>query len=142
MFVLLLSACGGRAADATGAAIKIEYIFQPFLVVRMAKIVNQEYMCDVDGNVRIPLHLFKQFMSKISDTMKTSHALLTEIRELRDKYIAESVVDGSALFSLEKKAIAVNDTSFDLLMEVDSMVAKRSLPKLSNRNLLVAKPPS
>jgi hypothetical protein len=104
----------------------------------MAEIVDQEYMCDADGYVHIPLHNFKQFMSKISDTMKTSHALLIEIRELRDKYIAESVVDGSALFSLEKKAITVNDTSFDLLMEVDSMVAKRSLPKLSNRNLLVA----
>jgi hypothetical protein len=101
-----------------------------------------EYMSDPDGNVRIPLNVFKQFMSKLSDAMKTSHDLLTEIREHRDNYVSNSKVDGAAFFSLEKKAIAVNDLSFDLLIDVDSMVAKRSFPKLTNRNLLVASQPS
>lgn len=96
-------------------------------------------MSDADGNVRIPLHLFKQLMSKISDNMKTSHELLTEIRENRDNYVNNSKVDGAAFFSLEKKAIAVSDLSFDLLMDIDSMVSKRSMPKLQNKNLLVSR---
>jgi hypothetical protein len=108
----------------------------------MAELVEQQYMSDPDDNVRIPLHIFKQFMSKLSEAMKTSHELLTEIREHRNNYVADSKVDGTAFFSLEKKAIVVNDLSFDLLIDVDSMVAKRSFPKLSNRLLLVAKQPS
>lgn len=116
--------------------------FPEFVESKMAEFVEQQYMSDPDGNVRIPLHIFKQFMSKLSESMKISHELLTEIREHRNNYLADSKVDGSAFFSLEKKAIAANDLSFDLLMEVDAMVAKRSLPKLSNRLLLVAKPPS
>ena len=94
-------------------------------------------MSDADGNVRIPLHLFKQLMSKISDNMKVSHDLLTEIREYRNTYITTGQIDGTTLFSLEKKAITVNDLSFDLLIDIDSMVAKRSIPKLQNKNLLV-----
>jgi len=97
----------------------------------------EDIMTDTDGNVRIPLHLFKQLMSKISDNMKTSHELLTEIRENRNNYLNTAKVDGAVFFSLEKKAIAVNDLSFDLLMDIDSMVAKRSMPKLRNTNLLV-----
>jgi hypothetical protein len=107
----------------------------------MSEIVDQQYMCDSDGNVRMPLHMFKRLMSKVSEAMNSSHELLLEIRELRNTYIAESKVDGSALFSLEKKAIVVNDISFDLLMEVDGMVAKRTLPKLNNRLLVAAPPP-
>ena len=99
----------------------------------------EDIMTDADGNVRIPLHLFKQFMSKISDNMKKSHELLSEIRENRDNYINTAKVDGVVFFSLEKKAIAVNDLSFDLLMDIDSMVTKRIIPKFRNNNLFVNK---
>ena len=107
----------------------------------MAEIVDQEYMCDSDGNVRMSLHTFKRIMSKVSEAMKSSHELLLEIREHRNIYVTESKVDGSALLSLEKKAIVVNDITFDLLMEVDGMFTKRRLPKLSNQLLVAAPPP-
>ena len=99
----------------------------------------EDIMTDVDGNIRIPLHLFKQLMSKISKTMNTSHELLLEIREHRNNYVANVQVDGVAFISLEKKAITVNDLTFDLLMDIDSMVTKRTMPKLRNTNLLVNK---
>lgn len=99
----------------------------------------EDIMTDTDGNVRIPLHLFKQLMSKISNTMNTSHELLLEIREHRNNYVANVQVDGAVFISLEKKAITVNDLTFDLLMDIDSMVAKRTMPKLRNTNLLVNK---
>ena len=77
-----------------------------------------ECLTDADKNVTLPLASLLLMLGKLSDAVSASHALMSEVRSRRG-------TEGN--FSLERKAMALNDHIFDMLADMNDMIPKKPI---------------
>jgi hypothetical protein len=87
------------------------------MMIRVPKLLT-----DADGNVTISAMALQKMLSKLLDTQGVTRQLLNEIRQKRT-----ASVDGNDYFSLEKKAMLINDQAFDNLLALDAIIPKEPM---------------
>jgi hypothetical protein len=92
------------------------------MMIRVPKLLT-----DADGNVTISAMALQKMLSKLLDTQGLTRQLLNEVRQKRTAYVDYKRVDGNDYFSIEKKAMLINDQAFDNLLALDAIIPKEPM---------------
>jgi hypothetical protein len=85
------------------------------------------YLTDADKNVTLPLFSLLKLLEKVSDALTISQMLMSEVREKRKQFVDRSVADGNDYFSLERKAMILNDHIFDMMADMNNIIPTKPI---------------